>query len=74
MSNVKKDLAEFYRGDVQPKGAVINVPVPAALLKQAINRLDALEQAMQKFVDKVDSGRAVSTETYSHFKRLLPDE
>lgn len=30
-----------------------------------------LKEAMQRFVDKVESGRARSKETYSEFKQLL---
>ena len=38
---------------------------------EAADRIDALEHAMQEFVEKCDLGKARSTETYGNFKKLL---
>lgn len=41
---------------------------------EAADRIDALEHAMQEFVDKCDIGKARSTETYGKFQKLLEKE
>ena len=43
-------------------------------IERLSSRVEAFEKASQKFVDKVESGRARSKETYSDLKALLDNK
>ena len=47
--------------------------IPLTKLRQLKASLDSARAIMQKFVDKVDSGRARSKETYAEMKEWLDD-
>lgn len=49
----------------------INGDLKAELVVKACNSYAALKAAAEKFVDKVESGRARSVETYSEMKAAL---
>ena len=56
------ELDQLYWGRISTKVA------------QLEGRLASARAIMQKFVDKVDSGRARSTETYAEMKQWMEDE
>ena len=77
LKNIKTNARTLYNG----KTATVSLnKVWLKLIYDLCDRVDRLgdknkaaRAIMQKFVDKVDSGRARSTETYAEMKEWLDD-
>ena len=70
-------ILQSWQGANDPTIATVSFRENALLIAKAPEMHDQLASAraiMQKFVDKVDSGLARSTETYAEMKQWMEDE